>query len=426
MAHSSVLVTVDVKTKEGAGRLFVHDFHKRTVVFTHGKQAVKAADALGEQVGAHHEIPDGTPIVSNRELAKRTDGRTTHQVVQGGMYQLSRKLAAISAGSAKELGALETVTGELISLGHYLLWSGVLPEEDRRAELAVRVIESFLGRPFVRDPDKLLAADELRRAIELHAKGELKLKAPAARLAFAASQNLSHRARKLESLERYFGAAALKAHREILAAGRRIDILWQNLGHAPSDGSVIPSLVNHFPRLQEKRVREGALRQLEHQASELRAIFWQPLCQLAGEALGRINEIKSAVNEEDATKAKRELDLLEVCVWRMRLIHELERGPIAWLSVVSHRGKKRGEQELQALFPRLHAWAEPYLMAGEAGPSLPLFPGLWQQTRETAIAAAASSHSAHLQPLRKRLNALVASAASPVYGLDASRAVSAG
>lgn len=415
MAHSNGFVTVQVRTKEGEGRLFVRDFHKGTVIFVHGKQALTAS-----------EIPDGTPVVSNRELARRTIGETTHQVVQDGMYGLSRMMTAVSTASAKELGQLQVVTGELISLGHYLLWSGVLPEEDRRAELGARVIEAMLGRPFIRDPDKLLAADELRRAIVMHEKGELKLKAPAARLAFAASQNLANRVRKLESLEPYFGAAALKAHREIEAAGRRIEILWQYLGHAPSDGPVIPSLVNHLPRLQDDRVREGALRQLEHQASELRKIFWQPLCQLAGEALGRINEIKAAVNGEDAAKAKRELDLLEVCVWRMRLIHELERGPIAWLSVVSHRGKKRGEQHLQPLFPRLHAWAEPYLTAGEAGPSLQLFPGLWEQARETAIAAAASSHYAHLQPLRKRLNALVASAVSPVYGLDASRSVSVG
>jgi hypothetical protein len=420
------LVTVDIKTKEGEGRLFVCDFYKRTVVFTHGDQTVTAADGSGEDARVHRKIPDGTPIVSNRELSRRTAGMTTHGVVQGGMYQLSRMLTAISTGSAKELGALEGATGELISLGHYLLWSGVLPEEDRRAELAVRVIESFLRRPFVRDPDKLLAADELRRAIELHTKGELKLKAPAARLTFAASQNLAKRARKLESLERYFGAAALKAHREIEAAGRRIEVLWQYLGHVPSDAAVIPSLVNHLPRLQNDRVRDGALRQLEHQASEFRTIFWQPLCQLAGEAIGRINEIQAAVKAVDAARAKRELVLLDACVWRMRLIHELERGPIAWLSVAAHRGKKRGERELHTLFPRLHAWAEPYLTAGEAGPAVQLFPGLWQQAREAAIAAAASSHSAHLQPLRKRLNALVVSAASPVNGLRATLAQSTG
>ncbi len=415
MAHSTEYVTAHVKTREWEGRLFVRDFHKGTVVLTHGDQLVTGT-----------EIPDGMPVVSNRELAKRTDGKTTHQVVQGGMYQLARMMAAISAGSAKELGALEKATGELISLGHYLLWSGVLPEEDRRAELAVRVVESFLDRPFVRDPDKLLAADELRRAIVMHEKGELKLKAPAARLVMAAGQNLANRTRKLEGLERYFGAVALKAHRELEAAGRRLEVLWRYLGHAPSDTAVIPSLTNHLPRLQDRRVREGALRQLEHQASELRAIFWQPLCKLAGEAIGRIHEIQHAVEKADAARAKREIILLEAGVWRMRLIHELERGPIAWLSVATHRGKKRGEKELRTLFPRLHAWAEPYLTAGEAGAPVPLFPGLWRQARETAIAAAVTSDYAHLQQLRKRLNTLVANAASPAFGLDATQALSTG
>lgn len=414
MAHYNVLVTVDVKTKAGDGRLFVHDFHNSTVVFTRGDHTKGA------------QIPDGTPLVSNRELAKRTSGTTTHQIVQGGMYQLARMMTAITTGSARELGALETATGDLISLGHYLLWSGVLPEEDRRAELAMRVVESFLGSPFVRDPDKLLAADELRLAVEMHTNGKLKLKAPAARLVMAASQNLANRIRKLERLERYFGAAALKAHRELEAAGRRIEVLWRYLGHAPTDTAVIPSLTNLLLHLQDRRVREGALRQLEHQASELGTIFWQPLCKLAWEAIGRIHEIQAAVEKADAARVKRELMLLDAGVWRMRLIHEIERGPIAWLSIATHRGKKRGAKELRMLFPRLHAWAESYLTAGEAGAPSPLFPGLWQQVRETAIAAAVSSEYAHLQQLRKRLNALVANAASPAYGLDAGRALSTG
>ena len=340
-----------IRTKHGPAR--VQAFPLR------GHQILILARALEMKV--HDEpkvisLPEGTAFVQNGELSRRTKRRVTHQIVDGGIYDLFRSLTHVARAEKEEMRDMHKMRQLTFDcIGSMRAW-GVLSGDEQEAAIQLfALMGEELNEP-KRNNKKRTASARYQKAARLKTSRGKTAPMPAALTASAGALHLDKRSKEARDIANFFTPRRIEVYERIQDVHHVMDDVWDVFQTLSANFNAI-GLAARQPTKATKHLAQEKIRNLVNALGRIRV---RPYIGLLDGLLKDLRMLGKEIDAFTPSEAIPELCLtpftapIRSKVRAMRFIRCVEMRLILPLAFLDQRWKRwsKSRREDVALFFR--------------------------------------------------------------------------
>lgn len=270
------------------------------------------------------DFPIGTPVVSHRELAKRTEGRVTHMIVADGLYRLGALATHIAAGSERDLHGMIVTRRDLEECAEFIRVSGQMPlDYHGKLKEFLAAIGDELDVP-KRNEHKLAAAKRSKQAAVTQYRDERLKPGPGRIVTRAATIHAAKRVRELQEICPAVTYTMIRVHKLTTRIHGILDRIWHYFMDQQIEGLPLPI---HTAMAKQSRTRPGVratVIELEEFEAWLDELFIRPFTDLSRRLMAELRDLRKAIWSQRRDEVENRVRDVRKLVRRLRMARYIE------------------------------------------------------------------------------------------------------